>query len=144
MCIRDRDQSGSVLGELITLNVEDFDPIETDIRAGAGNTLRIRARFGALFNFMRVVVGDTIRISKISESEYQFEHIPVGENLAETKIANTQNKSSNKKDTSLKSSINTIMYGPPGTGKTFNTTNLALKIIGEEGVDDQLLSLIHI
>lgn len=132
------DQSGSVLGELITLNVEDFDPIETDIRAGAGNTLRIRARFGALFNFMRVVVGDTIRISKISESEYQFEHIPVGENLAETKIANTQNKSSNKKDTSLKSSINTIMYGPPGTGKTFNTTNLALKIIGEEGVDDQL------
>ena len=44
------DQSGSVLGELITLNVEDFDPIETDIRAGAGNTLRIRARFGALFN----------------------------------------------------------------------------------------------
>lgn len=32
----------------------------------------------------------------------------------------------------MKNSLNTILYGPPGTGKTYNTKNLALKILGVE------------
>ena len=40
------------------------------------------------------------------------------------------NEVSNPKTYTLSYPINTILYGPPGTGKTYNTKNIALKILG--------------
>jgi hypothetical protein len=54
--------------------------------------------------------------------------IPIEEN--ENEVTMESNKLNiEKQKTMINSNLNQILYGPPGTGKTYNTINIALKIL---------------
>lgn len=107
--------------ERFSLEIPGGDVVRTCI---LGKYRRLQARFGSLFQRLRLQPGDRAVISSAGSAPDRYVlTFEVRTAAARAKLEPTMEPSPMAPD------LNRILYGPPGTGKTFATVDAALEVL---------------